>query len=238
MDKLVLYVIFFFVFLAIAGVFLLFNFLYESFVEKRMKQYALDGGHKYLMHMDNTLRPFLSKTQLTSGSSWAKFPLVHRTAKGGVTTAVWFNRVSSGKSSHTYSYQIAIMPVSFRTTGRMFMRKEHLGDKFKNVFGMNDLDFEHSEFSDKYYVTADPEKFGYDFFHPRMIELFLKNRQYFAMIRSDHLIVYRSVPVKKGLLALFGLIGREIPQIAWMEEARDFILEVEKNIPKMMKTGG
>ena len=191
-----------------------------------------------MLHMDNTLKPYLLKTHLTSGSTWARFAVMHRTGRGGVTTAVWFNRVSYGKSSTTYSYQIAMLPVAFRNSGRVFMRKENIGDKMRNVLGLNDLDFEHSEFSRKYYVTADPEKFGYDFFHPRMIELFMKHPKYFLIIRSDHVLVYRSVPVKRGITGLFGLITGKVPQIAWMEEARDFVLEVEKQIPKIMLAEG
>lgn len=58
----------------------------------------------------------------------------------------------------------------------MLIRREGVFDRIASLFGKNDIDFESSEFSKKYFVQCDSRKFAYDVVHQRMIEFLLKTK--------------------------------------------------------------
>jgi len=72
---------------------------------------------------------------------------------------------------HHFSYFIMELP--YIRMPDLLIRREGIFDKIASAFGKNDIDFESSEFSRKYYVKCDSRKFAYDIVHPRMIEFLL-----------------------------------------------------------------
>ena len=51
-----------------------------------------------------------------------------------------------------------------------------LFDKVAGAFGFDDIDFESSEFSKRFYVKSTEKRFAYDVLHPRMMEFLLAAR--------------------------------------------------------------
>lgn len=73
---------------------------------------------------------------------------------------------------HHFSYLILELP--FPTMPDLLIRREGIFDRIASAFGKNDIDFESSEFSKKYFVKCDSRKFAYDVVHQRMIEFLLE----------------------------------------------------------------
>jgi hypothetical protein len=76
--------------------------------------------------------------------------------------------------THNFSYFILELP--YRDVPDVLIRREGLFDKIASAFGKNDIDFESSEFSRKYFVKCDNRKFAYDILNPRMIEFLLETK--------------------------------------------------------------
>jgi len=75
---------------------------------------------------------------------------------------------------HNFSYFILELP--YANMPDVLIRREGLFDKIASAFGKNDIDFESSEFSRKYFVKCDNRKFAYDIINPRMIEFLLETK--------------------------------------------------------------
>ncbi len=76
--------------------------------------------------------------------------------------------------THNFSYFILELP--YLNVPDLLIRREGLFDKIASAFGKNDIDFESSEFSRKYFVKCDNRKFAYDIINPRMIEFLLETK--------------------------------------------------------------
>jgi hypothetical protein len=75
---------------------------------------------------------------------------------------------------HHFSYFILELP--YAKMPDVLIRREGLFDKIASAFGKNDIDFESSEFSRKYFVKCDNRKFAYDIINQRMIEFLLETK--------------------------------------------------------------
>jgi hypothetical protein len=205
---------------------------FKQKAEISVKEYAQRKGYEYIGNMYATLKPLLKHTPLSrGGSEKALYGVKHGAAKDAVTTCLWEFLVSHGRHTETIWYMIAMKPIRLRTPGWVILRKEDIGDKVKSALGKNDLDFESKEFSDYFYVNASPEKLGYQFFHPRMIEHFLKNREYGMFVHYDVILVYKRVWTP-DIFGMFKYIRTGFtPIIDWMEVAKVAMREVEEHIP-------
>lgn len=85
-------------------------------------------------------------------------------------------REGSGKNrrtvTHRFSYLIVHLP--YASMPDLLIRREGFFDKIGSAFGFDDIDFESSEFSRKYFVKSPNKKFAYDICHQRMIEFLLE----------------------------------------------------------------
>lgn len=83
-------------------------------------------------------------------------------------------RNGSGEDSTptTYRFSYAIITLPFSSPS-MVIRREGMFDKFKAMFGFEDIDFESAEFSRKFHVSSEDKRFAYDLCDPRMIEYLL-----------------------------------------------------------------
>ncbi len=123
--------------------------------------------------------------------------------------------------------------------GTLVARRETMSDKAEAAMGHNDLDFEHKEFSDRFYVEAKPEKFAYRFFHPRMMELFLEetDKKFELYIHDGTFFFIKKLEVAP-LPCLFRLITRRKIIPDWHDEGVDLIGKTIKLLPGYMKDGG
>lgn len=83
-------------------------------------------------------------------------------------------RSSKGhRSTRTYKFSYLVVRLPFRHTPQVRIRREGILDKIAQAAGLEDIDFESAEFSDKYCVTSPDKRFAYDLLHPRAMEYFL-----------------------------------------------------------------
>ena len=80
--------------------------------------------------------------------------------------------VSSGKSSTTYRFQVAILETPILAP-RLRLRDENVLDHIAEWVGHDEIKFESAEFSRRTHVACDDRKFAYDIFHARLIEYLL-----------------------------------------------------------------
>ncbi len=78
----------------------------------------------------------------------------------------------SGKNRKTHHYSIVIVDTGTPVIP-LAIRREHIFDKVGEFFGHDDIDFESSEFSRRYHVSAADRKWAYDVIHQRAMDYLL-----------------------------------------------------------------
>ena len=73
----------------------------------------------------------------------------------------------------------------------LLIRPEGLFDKVADFFGKGDLDFESSEFSRRYHVTAPDRRWAYDVLHARTIDFLLDQPRLVVEMDPHHVLVLR-----------------------------------------------
>jgi hypothetical protein len=96
----------------------------------------------------------------------------------------------SGKNRNHHHFSLIIVksPILLEP---LFIRPENIFDKFTELVGFNDIDFESAEFSKKFYVKAPNKKWAYDIIHPRMMEYLLASPVFSIQFDFLSIIVYR-----------------------------------------------
>jgi hypothetical protein len=74
-------------------------------------------------------------------------------------------------TTHRLSYLHVRLPFVFPAS--MTVRRENVMDRIAGAIGFEDIDFESSDFSRKFYVRCSERKLAYDLLDPRMIEWYL-----------------------------------------------------------------
>ena len=100
--------------------------------------------------------------------------------------------------THYFSYFILELP--YIRMPDLLIRREGLFDKIASAFGKNDIDFESSEFSRKYFVKCANRKFAYDIIHPRMIEYLLETKPGLIDIENGRICLtdgYSTWPIER-----------------------------------------
>ncbi len=82
---------------------------------------------------------------------------------------------SNGKTSSTTTYRFSylIVHLPFVDVPDLLIRREGMFDRIAGAFGFEDIDFESSEFSRKFFVKCRDKRFAYDVVHPRMMEFLM-----------------------------------------------------------------
>lgn len=82
---------------------------------------------------------------------------------------------SNGKTTTTTTYRLSylILHPPLGPIPDLLIRPEGLLDKLAGAFGLDDIDFESSEFSKRFFVKSDDKKFAYDVVSPAMMEFLL-----------------------------------------------------------------
>ncbi len=108
-------------------------------------------------------------------------------------------REGSGKNRRTVTHRFLYCIVMLPWTGMpdVLIRREGFFDKVGSAFGFDDIDFESSEFSKKYFVKSPNKKLAYDICHPRMIEWLLETEPNVVDMERDRLCVTEGARVWK-----------------------------------------
>ena len=78
-----------------------------------------------------------------------------------------------GKQRRTHRLGFAAFELPFVGTPDLLIRREHLGDKLLAGLGFDDIDFESEEFSRRFLVKSQDQRYAYDVIHPGMMEFLL-----------------------------------------------------------------
>jgi hypothetical protein len=78
----------------------------------------------------------------------------------------------SGKNRKTHRYSIVIVDTGSPVIP-LAIRREHVFDRMGEVFGHDDIDFESSEFSRRFHVSAADRKWAYDVIHTGTMDYLL-----------------------------------------------------------------
>jgi len=202
-------------------------------LEKKFKENCESCGDIYYGDLVPFSRKMIKGTPLDQGKDQNISFGMGRQYRGlDVATFRW--QYTTGNQEQTYNYKVAILyNIPFRKKGFIFIRKKSMLDRLNHFFHLNDLNFESSEFSKKYFVKAKPEIWGYTFFSPRMIELFLKHRFYPMIIKNGMIMFYTKE--SKDEFKIYWMILKGLnPFNDWIETTLDLFIRIQENIPKLL----
>lgn len=98
-------------------------------------------------------------------------------ARFGVRMGDYTYKVTThnGKSSSTTTYRLSycILLIPYPRVPRLLIRPEHFMDKIGSAIGFDDIDFESSEFSKRFFVKSDDKRLTYAIVTPAMMEFLL-----------------------------------------------------------------
>jgi hypothetical protein len=107
-----------------------------------------------------------------------------------VTAFDYHYTTGSGKNRqhHRMSALIARSPLPLQP---LLVRREHALDRLAGFFGLEDIDFESAEFSQKFFVKAASRRWAFDVIHPRMMEFLLQAPSFSIQFAPGHIIAWR-----------------------------------------------
>lgn len=99
--------------------------------------------------------------------------------------------VGHGKNRTTHNRGMVILKCDFPTIP-MFIRRENPMDRVGEFFGSDDIDFESSEFSRKFYVKSNDRKWAYDVIHTRTMEYLMRSPSFTIEFGLGEIAIYKS----------------------------------------------
>lgn len=89
---------------------------------------------------------------------------------------------------HHFSAVILSSPIPLKP---LFIRPENFLDRVTEFFGADDIDFESTEFSRRFYVKSPDKRWAFDVLHQRCMQLLLDSPDYYLEFEGGHAIVWR-----------------------------------------------
>jgi hypothetical protein len=131
----------------------------------------------------------------------------------------------------THEYLVAMTHLQ-NIKGWVTVRREsHLGGTL-----FEDIDFEDPVFSRKFFVKASSKKLAYDFFHPRMMDLWKKKCEYRFEIRDGWLILFDTVSKNRIFQESIAGFTYDVSHLTkFQEKSVEFMEEIIDLIPNYMK---
>jgi hypothetical protein len=184
----------------------------------------------------NLDRRFRGIAEIGRGHDRYAFEVLHRTAPIGtflfryhfettetrtVTDAKGNTRTETYEQDHWRTYLIVELGAEFP---QFLIRREGFMDRIAGFVGFDDIDFESSEFSRRYFCKSADRRFAYALIHPQMIDWMLPlefeleiNRGLLVRALRAHTLSATTCQEAIGLLA--GFINR-IPEFVWSDWGR------------------
>jgi hypothetical protein len=225
--------LFFLLGLVLIHIFLL-SVFFGRFWTQGIKRYAAANGFRIVDPGEERFIAEMRKLSAFKGLVVSTQPMMEIREKG-ITIFAGGYRVEYDKNREmrTEHLRIMIIPLKLKTAGTLYIRPETASDRFDSLLGKNDLDFENREFSDKYFVTADPKRLAYRFFHPGMIEVFLEHRDHYVLLKDGRLLVWGMENIGVGH-ALKEIVTGDIEYLRWVDRGRLFVPKLIKKIPRSL----
>jgi hypothetical protein len=99
--------------------------------------------------------------------------------------------VGHGKNRTTHNRGMVILKCDFPTIP-MFIRRENPMDRVGEFFGSDDIDFESSEFSRKFFVKSNDRKWAYDVIHTRTMEYLMRSPSFTIEFGLGEIAIYKT----------------------------------------------
>jgi hypothetical protein len=99
--------------------------------------------------------------------------------------------VGHGKNRSTHNRGVVVLKCDFPTVP-MFIRRESPLDRVGEFFGADDIDFESSEFSRKFFVKSNDRKWAYDIIHTRTMEYLLGSPSFTIEFGFGEIAIYKT----------------------------------------------
>jgi len=99
--------------------------------------------------------------------------------------------VGHGKNRSTHNRGVVLLQCDFPTVP-MFIRRENPLDRVGEFFGADDIDFESSEFSRKFFVKSNDRKWAYDVIHTRTMEYLMKSPSFNIEFGFGEIAIYKT----------------------------------------------
>lgn len=173
-------VIFIFVVIAIVigfGIYL--GYLQEKKRRQALVRVAASLGIKFYPAKDRDLVDRYGKLdELRKGSNRYAYNLLRGDWKGLPVELFDYHyqiTTSTGKSKSTQHFYLSVLACRLpRTFPELRIYREGMFEKFVQMIGFEDIEFESAEFSRRYTVRSKDRKFAYDFVHARTMEYLLQ----------------------------------------------------------------
>lgn len=102
----------------------------------------------------------------------------------------------SGKNKRTHKNSVCLLNI-LQCFPDLFIRPENIIDKIAGVIGLDDIDFESKEFSNRFYVKSSDKKFAYAVIHPQMMNYLLAQpKAPLIEIKGPHIGCYYTKKIK------------------------------------------
>jgi hypothetical protein len=95
------------------------------------------------------------------------------------------------RETHHHQFSAAVLETDLPLK-RMKIRPEGFLDKVGEFFGMDDIDFESSQFSREFHVTAPDRRWAFDVLHQATMEFLLAAPRFTIEMAGPRVIIYRS----------------------------------------------
>ncbi len=99
---------------------------------------------------------------------------------------------SKGRRQTHHHYFSAVIVNARLPLKPLFIRPEGFFDKVTEFLGYDDIDFESSEFSRRFYVKSPDKKWAFDVIHQATMEFLLHAPTFTLDFQAPHVIAYRS----------------------------------------------
>ncbi|UCD28148.1 MAG: hypothetical protein JSV03_13790 [Planctomycetota bacterium] len=101
-----------------------------------------------------------------------------------------YSRDSKGRRRTHHHYFSAVLINSGLPLKSLVIRPEHFFDKVTEFFGYDDIDFESSDFSRKFYVKSPDKKWAFDVIHQETMEFMLNSPTFHLDFQGPHVMAY------------------------------------------------
>lgn len=102
------------------------------------------------------------------------------------------SRDSDGdRTTTSHHFSAVIFQAGLPLTG-LTIRPEGAFDRFKRLFGFDDIDFESAEFSRQFHVTSRDRQLAYDVIQPKTMEIMLERPRFYLYFEQGLVMVMRS----------------------------------------------
>jgi hypothetical protein len=214
------HLLFFIAFAVLAIVALVFGHLAAKRRREAMRAWAQTRGHQFSQLKDRTLdNRFPAFGQLRKGDNRYGYNIVSGqiAAERDLLAFDYHYETHSTDSkgrrqTHHHHFSAVILETGLPMQ-HLFIRPENFFDKVTEFFGVDDIDFESSEFSRKFHVKASSKKWAFDVIHARTIEFLLGHPEFTLEFDTRHAIAYRGKrlapqDLDQAIAAIQGILDR------------------------------